>query len=124
MNEKKIELPLFWKFTIAIVFVVVLFGSINLYFINYALFNLSTKEINRHGISTAKIIAERSITPILYDDIPSLNKIVSDNLEIDPSIAYIIIIDKSNQVLAHTFENTVPLNLLKINKKTSENPEL
>jgi len=117
MNEKKIELPLFWKFTIAIVFVVVLFGSINLYFINYALFDLSTKEINRHGISTAKIIAERSITPILYDDIPSLNKIVSDNLEIDPSIAYIIIIDKSNQVLTHTFENTVPINLLKINDK-------
>jgi len=114
--NKKIQLPLFWKFTIAIVFVVVLFGTINLYFINYALLDLSNKEINRHGISTAKVIVERSIDPILYNDIPYLNKIVSDNLEIDPSIAYIIITDKSNQILTHTFKNTVPTHLIDINK--------
>lgn len=114
--KTKIRVPLFWKFTIAIITVVALFGSINLYFINYALFDLSNKEINRHGISTAKVVVERSIDPILYDDIPYLNKIVSDNIKIDPSIAYIIILDKSNNLLAHTFENSLPLNLLDVNK--------
>lgn len=116
MSKKKIKIPLFWKFTVAIVTIVAIFGAINLYFINFALFDLSNKEINRHGISTAKIIVERSIDPILYDDIPYLNKIVSDNLKIDPSIAYIIILDKSNKIIAHTFENSLPVNLLEINK--------
>jgi two-component system NtrC family sensor kinase len=113
--KHKLSLPLFWKFTIAIVFVVAIFGSVNLYFLNSSLQELSNKEINSDGFSTANVIAERSIDPILYDDISYLDKMVSDNLKADSRIAYVIITSKSGDVLAHTFENIVPKRLLALN---------
>jgi two-component system, NtrC family, sensor kinase len=119
--KNKLSLPLFWKFTIAIVFVVAIFGSVNLFFINSSLQDLSNKEINSDGISTANVIAERSIDPILYDDISYLDKMVSENLKADSRIAYVIIIDKSGDVLAHTFENIVPIKLLTLNNYDNAN---
>ena len=119
---KKLSLPLFWKFTIAITLVVAIFGSLNLYFINFALSDLSNKEINRYGSTLAKIIAERSVDPILYDDISSLDQIVSDNIKIDPSIAFIIILDKFNNIITHTFKQNVPVDLLNLKKTKNNTP--
>ena len=112
MKQIKIHLPLFWKFTIAIILVVAIFGSLNYYFINKALQNLSNTEINRHGQSISKSISERSIEPILFDDISYLDKMVSDHKKIDPGIAYIIIFDKNNDLIAHSFENTIPQEII------------
>jgi len=116
MNQNKIDLPIFWKFTIAIVFVVTIFGSSNYYFINTALQNLSNTEINRHGISIAKSISERSIDPILFDDISYLDKMISEYKKIDPGISYIIIIDKSDELIAHSFDNTIPFEVIDLNR--------
>jgi two-component system, NtrC family, sensor kinase len=116
MNKVKIKLPLFWKFTIAIVFVVAVFGSVNLFFLNSSLSDLSNKEIKNDGLSIASIIAERSIDLILYDDISSLDKMVSDIIKADSKIAYVIVTDKSGKVLAHTFEQSVPSKLMALNK--------
>lgn len=116
MNQNKIHLPLFWKFTIAIIFVVAIFGSINYYFINKALQNLSHTEINRHGLSIAKSVSERSIDPILFDDISYLDKMVSDHKKIDDGIAYILIFDKNNDLIAHSFENTIPQEVIDLNR--------
>ena len=116
-------LPLFWKFTLAILLIVAIFGSLNLYFINDAFFELSNKEINRHCITTANIIAERSIDPILYNDIPYLDKMVTGNLKTDSSIAYLIIYDESNNVLAHSFKNNIPKDLFNVFKIEEDNQE-
>lgn len=116
MKQIKIHLPLFWKFTIAIILVVAIFGSLNYYFINKALQNLSNTEINRHGQSISKSISERSIEPILFDDISYLDKMVSDHKKIDPGIAYIIIFDKNNDLIAHSFENTIPQEIINLNR--------
>ena len=122
--KSNLSLSIFWKFTIALVIVVAIFGSVNLYFLNSSLYDLSNNEINNDGISTANVIAERSIDPILYDDIPNLDKMVSDHFKADPRIAYIIIIDKSRKVLAHTFENTVPRKLIELNNPNKEGFEM
>jgi len=45
MVNKIFSLPLFWKFTIAIIIVVSLFGSINLYFLSYSINDLFEKEL-------------------------------------------------------------------------------
>jgi len=121
MSKVKIRLPLFWKFTIAIVLVVAIFGSVNLYFLNSSLTDLSDKEIRNDGLSTASIIAERSISLILYDDLSTLDKMVSDNINADSRIAYIFVIDKSGKVLAHTFEQDVPSELIDLNKIEANN---
>lgn len=117
----KLFVPLFWKFTIAITTIVTIFGSINLYFINFAVYDLFEKEINRHGITITKSVAERSVDDILYDDLSSLNKLVADKKRIDPNIAYIFIVDENNHILAHSFNDIVPLSLLSL--KTNKDKE-
>jgi len=113
--KKPSFLSLFWKFTIAIVVIVALFGYINLFFINNTIYNLFEKEINHYGINNAKGIADNSVSFILYDDIVSLDKMVSNKMKIDSSVAYIIILDSNNKVLAHTFDDDIPQKLLEIN---------
>lgn len=110
----KLFVPLFWKFTIAITTIVTIFGSINLYFINFAVYDLFENEINRHGITITKSVAERSVDDILYDDLSSLNKLVADKMRIDSNIAYIFIVDENNHILAHSFNDIVPLSLLSL----------
>jgi len=78
MVNKIFSLPLFWKFTIAIIIVVSLFGSANLYFLSYSINDLFEKELSNNGLISAKTLADRSIEPILYNDLASLNKLVSE----------------------------------------------
>jgi len=117
MFNKFFSLPLFWKFTIAIVLVVTLFGSANLYFLSYSINDLFEKELSTNGLISAKTLADRSIEPILYNDLASLNKLVSEVKRNNKNIAYAFILDANNNVLAHSFPKEVPLNLININKK-------
>ena len=119
MKRRKI-FPIFWKFTIAVVLIVMVFGTINLYLIDYAVYDLFRTELTRHGKITARTISTNSITPILYNDQAMLNQIVMEQKQIDSNIAYIFIIDKRGEVLAHTFEKFVPGALQKSNEPTSK----
>ncbi|MBK5209244.1 MAG: hypothetical protein JJE44_07045 [Flavobacteriaceae bacterium] len=116
MFNKFFSVPLFWKFTIAIVIVVTLFGSANLYFLSYSINDLFEKELSNNGLISSKILADRSTEPILYNDLASLNKLVSETKSINKNIAYIFILDAGNHVLAHTFPKEVPTSLIKIKK--------
>ena len=114
--KRGITLPLFWKFTIAIVIIVSAFGFINLYFLSTYVSDLFENELSNQGFVMAKNIADRSVEPILYNDLATLNKIVSDVKQNDKNIAYSFILDANNHVLAHTFENKVPPNLINLKK--------
>ncbi len=114
MRDKH-TLNLFWKFVIALVSIVAVFGGINLYLINYALYETFEQELTRHGTSTARSISERCIDPIVYEDLAALNRVVTDQKSIDSTIAYIFITDSQNKVLAHTFNSFVPFQLLRAN---------
>lgn len=114
MFNKFFSLPLFWKFTIAIIIVVTLFGSANLYFLSYSINDLFEKELSSNGLISAKTLADRSIEPILYNDLASLNKLVSEVKTNNKNIAYTFILDANNNVLAHTFAKEVPFNLINI----------
>lgn len=97
------------------------FGTINLYLIDYAVYDLFRTELTRHGKITAQTISTRSITPILYNDQAMLNQIVTEQEQIDSNIAYIFIIDKKGKVLAHTFEEYVPVELIGSNSPLGKN---
>lgn len=118
MFNKFFSLPLFWKFTIAIILVVTLFGSANLYFLSYTINDLFEKELSNNGLISAKILSDRSIEPILYNDLASLNKLVSEVKRNNKNIAYVFILDANNNVLAHTFSKEVPSNLISVNKSS------
>jgi two-component system NtrC family sensor kinase len=124
MKKQQILLPLFWKFTLSIILVVTVFGSLNYFFTNKALIELSNTEINRHGLSIAKIISEQSIDPLLFDDISYLDKMVSENMIADPGIAYIVIFDRNNSLIAHSFERNMPIEIVNLYRSFSSSEEL
>lgn len=109
------QLPLFWKFSIAIASTVVLFGSLNLLFIRNQVYNTFENQIEKHGISVARGVAERAVEPILYDDWAALSQLIGQTKLINPDISYIFIVDHNNKLLAHTFSDYIPSGLVDVN---------
>jgi len=112
--KRYVKLPLFWKFTVVIAITVSIFGSINLYFLSHYVSDLFEKELSDNGLVMAKNIADRSIDPILYNDLATLNKLVTEVKLNDKNIAYTFILDAKNHVLAHTFNKAVPNELINL----------
>lgn len=112
---KKIFLPLFWKFSIALIFMVVVFGSINIYFIRNSVYETFETELLKHSTSKAKMVADMAIQPLLYNNITSLNEMVSNVKQTDKDLAYILILDGKNHVIAHTFYKAIPEKLIDAN---------
>ncbi len=112
---KKRFLPLFWKFSIALIFMVVIFGSINIYFIRNSVYETFETELLKHSTGIAKIVADMAIQPLLYNNVTSLNEMVSNVKQTDNELAYILILDGKNHVVAHTFYKAIPEKLIGAN---------
>lgn len=112
---KSVQLPLFWKFSIAITSTVLLFGSLNLLFIRNQVYKTFENQIEKHGVSVALGVSERAIEPILYDDLSALNKLLTQTKSVNPDISYIFILDYENRLLAHTFNDYIPKGIIGVN---------
>lgn len=121
--KKKLFLSLFWKFSIAMSFIVVLFVSINFYLLKKSSNNIFESEFTHHGLITAKMIAGSSAELILEDNLAVLNNFVLAQTHRDTNFAYLFILDKNNNVLVHTFEKGVPKNLIRANLLQPEKAE-
>ena len=116
---KKISLPLFWKFTIALVLIVATFGSINVLLIWKSVSSSLETELDKRARFIAKSIASQAVTPLLYDDYVTLQKLLDDIQETDSTISYAFILSGKGKVIAHTFEDNVPSPLIKANPASS-----
>ena len=113
---RKFFLPIFWKSFIAIVFTVAVFAFLNISFVWNKVFQIMETEISKRGINISKNLANQSIHYILYKDLSGLQRIADDTKKSDIAIVYCFITDNNNQLLAHTFLNGFPKDLLKANK--------
>ena len=111
-QKKKANVPLFWKFTIGMVVVVVLFGSINVGLVHRIIFSSLEEELEQRGVFMSQIISQRAINYILFDDIVSLNILLADE-----SIIYIMVCEPDCEILAHTFETGYPEELNKVHDR-------
>lgn len=112
---KRVQLPLFWKFSIAIASTVLLFGSLNLLFIRNQVYKTFENQIEKHGISIAKSLAERAVEPILFDDLSALGRLLTQTKSVNTDVKYIFILDHNNQPLAQTYQEYIPRNILDVN---------
>lgn len=113
---KKFYLSIFWKFFIAIIFTVTLFGVLNIVFVWNKVFYTLDDEIYRRINIIGKNLSELSAHYILYKDYASLQTITDNTKNSDPIIEYCFVTDSENRVLSHTFNKGFPLKLLKANK--------
>jgi two-component system NtrC family sensor kinase len=68
----KFKLPLFWKFSIAIIFIVILFGSINSILIYNNVQASLHQETEKRGLFIAKSIANQITSALLFEDYVAL----------------------------------------------------
>jgi two-component system NtrC family sensor kinase len=117
---RKLYLPIFWKLFIAIVLTVAVFALLNIIFVWNKVFQTMESEISKRGINIAKNLANQSIHYLLYKDLSTLQILIENLKSSDPIIVYCFIIDNNGKVLAHTFDNGFPKELLKVNQIKEE----
>ena len=120
---KRFYLPLFWKFIIAIIGIVALFGSINVILILRNVTSSLQKESQKRVQFIVKNLADQAIDLILYEDYISLQNFVDAILQRDKTIAYVFILDKDNEIMVHSFSQGVPTGLLNANLIAEDHSE-
>ena len=69
-------------------------------------------ELDNRGHSVVSDLAARSVGPILAHDLAGLHTLLQETLANHPDIRYAFVVDSSGRVLAHTFAEQVPADLL------------
>ena len=77
------------------------------------------KNLERHleeeSIAIARDTAARATDMILINDIFSLHQLLRDTVEVNEDVRYTFILDPNNQIIAHTFGEGFPLDLINAN---------
>ena len=73
------------------------------------------EELRRRGVSVAHDVAARATDLILTDNIFAAHKLVRDRLASDRDVRYILIVDRAQELIVHTFGQTFPAELLQAN---------
>jgi len=120
LQNRIIRLPLFWKFVISATIIIVIFGSINIYFLWTSVYTSFEKEINKRCKVLAKIVSENALSPMVYEDIFELHTILNEIKQSDPSISYIFILNNSNNLIAETFDVNITQGLINVNSLNSQ----
>ena len=118
LNIDKVRIPLFWKFTIGMVIVVILFGGINVTLVHRIIFSSLEKELEQRGIFMSHIISQRAINYLLFDDLVALNVLLDEVQGADDAIEYILVCDTDCKILAHTFDKPVPEGLYYVHDRS------
>ena len=114
-RNKTFRLPLFWKFAIRSTIIIAMFGTINIYLLWSSVYKSFEKEIDKRCKVLAKIVSDKSLTPLVYGDDLSLYNILDEIKQSDPSISYIFILNNANNLVAQTYNINIPEGLLNAN---------
>ncbi len=121
-RQIKFKLPLFWKFSLAIIFIVIVFGSINSILIYNNVQSALQTETEKRALFIANSIAHQVVPSILFEDYITLQNTINGIKEIDKNIEYMFVVDNKGKVVVHTFPINFPYPLLNANSLT-ENQE-
>jgi signal transduction histidine kinase len=73
-------------------------------------------ELHKRGISIARSLAASAVKPILTENRITLQLLVNETLRDEEDIRYVFVVDRQGKVLAHTFGQGFPRELLKIDR--------
>ena len=104
------------KLNLGITLIVLFVAALLSVFVTRIAANALIEESKRRGAVLATNLALRAADPMLSTDFLRLRNLVDELLNVDSDIVYAFIMDDRNQVLAHTFGRTFPLDLLEANE--------
>ncbi len=109
-----------WKISGILIFSNLILGSILVIIINNTVSETVEKELVERGRTIATNLANYTSEQILSEDIIGLKETITNALSFE-SVEYILIQDSENNVMAKTFNGSVPPELIKILPETDEN---
>ncbi len=112
---KKQLWSLFWKFLLGISAIVLFFGLLNAIIVRNSVDRALQNEFERRGNFITKALAEQSAAYILSNDRAGLNMLINEMMAIDETIRYAFVVDGDGEILAHSFMEGVPDDLLLLN---------
>lgn len=112
---KRTKWSLFAKFAVGISLMVLLFGIMNGVIVRNSVSRSLNEEFERRGYFISRTLAEQSVAYILANDLAGLNMLINEFMAIDQTIHYAFIVNDKGEVLAHSFREQVPGDLLKLN---------
>lgn len=121
MAIRKPRFSLFSKFALGISLTVALFGALNIIIVHNSVTRSLSDEFEKRGYFIARTMSEQAVGYILADNPAGLNLLVNEIKSIDPSIHYTFILGDNSEVLAHTFNHGVPLELINANILSDNN---
>jgi len=101
---------------------IVLFGVAVIVFIQTVIYQRLVTELQKRGLVIAEYIAAQSVSPMLTRNILGLQAIAADHKEMEKDIVYVFFQDIRGEVLAHTFGETFPIDLMEANIITRNQP--
>jgi signal transduction histidine kinase len=99
---------------------VLLMGAVVTFQVRATLMQTMNAQFQDQAISVAHDIAARSTDLILINDLYGLHQLLSDTLVNNSNVRYAFVVSESGRVLAHTFGDGFPLDLLDINRVASD----
>ncbi len=105
---KRVKLPLFTKFALGISLTVLVFGILNAILVRNSVSDSLNTEFEKRGYFIARAVAEQAVFYILSKDPAGLNSLINEIKAIDSSIYYVFIVSETREVLAHSFQESVP----------------
>ncbi|MCX8026835.1 MAG: ATP-binding protein [Thermodesulfovibrionales bacterium] len=103
------------KITIAMIITLVMFGFLLSYIIGRFTSKSMLDEKKSKGVSLSVTLASRTIEPLLSYDFLNLKNLVDETVRLNKDVSYAMIIDKEEQVVAHTFIDGFPVDLVRVN---------
>jgi len=102
------------KFIAGFCGLILLVGAALLFFMQGEFHLFLERELDKRGTSIARHLAEAAISPILTENQVKLQLLVNDYGRNEEDIRYIYVVNNRKEVLAHTFGESFPRDLLKI----------
>lgn len=84
--------------------------------VHHSLTKALEEELRSHGVSIGRDLAGRATDLILVNDLYALRQLLLETQANNPDVRYAFILDPNGQVLAHTFGEGFPLELVGLNQ--------
>lgn len=103
------------KFIAIIIGITLVLGFMTILFVNSSMSEAVLKEFQLRGESISRHVAQESADSILTENILDVQHLIENTKKTEPEVVYIFVVSSDGEVLAHTFEQGFPTQLLKLN---------
>jgi len=111
----RIQVKLGWLVLLTTLAVVLLFGSINYYWVRYETGRTLAAELEKRGAQIARALAVQAVDAMLVEDRLRLDRLARETASLDEEIVYIFLVGPEGELVAHTFPKGFPAELLTAN---------